>query len=222
NRNDFEDLGAGTRTLAFASGNRGLIVIDNSRIRTEPLNLGSILSHEWVHLVLHEQIPPGRLPRWLNEGLAQRIGGGTAEIVLMEGTGKRLQQAVLSNRRMEFHDLSADFPHKDPGLSLAYEQSRSFVDYLFDRIGREGMLKALRSLTQGGSIEMSLETAAGIPFQDLEGGWRETLNRRVTWLAYISNNFPFFLFLFAAGLTVLGFFRMLIQRRNYRDEDEFS
>jgi hypothetical protein len=219
NRRDFAEMGAGGYAVAFAVPRRGLIVLDNSRVRIDPFSLEPILTHELAHLILHRHIPEDALPRWLDEGVAQWVSGGAAEIALMEGAGPRLKQAVLSGRWVPFHSLAGPFPADDPALSLAYEQSRSFVDFIVRRHGSEGLLRILGGLRDGKRIESAVPDAVSISFGQLEADWRDDLKRQVTWIVYLIDRFPVLLFFFAAVLTILGFIRFLIRKRNYKDED---
>lgn len=218
-REAFVEMGAGGYAVAFAVPRRGLIVMDNSRVRIDPFSLEPILTHELAHLILHRHIPEDALPRWLDEGVAQWVSGGTAEIALMEGAGPRLKQAVLSGRWVSFRSLAGRFPADDPALSLAYEQSRSFVEFIVQRYGSEGLLRILGGLRDGKRIEAAVEEAVSVSFGELEAAWRDHLKRRVTWIVYLSNRLPAILFFLGAVLTVLGFIRFLIRKRNYKDED---
>ena len=218
-RKAFVGMGAGEHAVAFAVPGRGLIVLDNSRVRIDPFSLEPILTHELAHLALHRRIPEDALPRWLDEGVAQWASGGTAEIALAEGAGPRLKQAVLSGRWVPFDSLAGPFPADDPDLSLAYEQSRSFVEFIVRRHGSAGLLRILGGLREGKWIEAAVPDAVSVSFGELEADWRDDLNRQVTWIVYLSDRLPAILFFLAAVLTVLGFIRFLIRKRNYKDED---
>ncbi len=218
-REVFVEMGAGGYAVAFAVPGRGLIVIDNARVRIDPFSLEPTLAHELTHLILHRQIPEGALPRWLDEGVAQWASGGASEIALMEGTGPRLKQAVLSGRWVPFRSLAGPFPADDPDLSLAYEQSRSFVEFIVGRYGSAGLLRILGGLKNGKRIEAAVFEAVSVSFGELETDWRDDLNRQVSWIVYLIDRFPILLFVFAAILTILGFIRFLIRKRNYKDED---
>ncbi|MBI3812022.1 MAG: hypothetical protein HY283_07440 [Nitrospirae bacterium] len=218
-REAFMAMGAGGYAVAFAVPARGLIVMDNSRVRIDPFSLEPILTHELAHLILHRHIPEDALPRWLDEGVAQWVSGGAAEIALMEGVGPRLKQAVLSGRWVPFNSLVGPFPADDPALSLAYEQSRSFVEFIIKRYGSAGLLRILGGLRDGKRIEAAVSDAVSVSFGELEADWRDDLNRQVTWIVYLIDRLPVILFVFAAILTVLGFIRFLIRKRNYKDED---
>ena len=217
-REVFAEMGAGGYAVAFAVPRGGLIVIDNARVRIDPFSLEPILTQELAHLILHRYIPDDALPRWLDEGVAQWVSGGTAEIALMEGTGPRVKQAVLSRRWVSFRSLAGPFPTDDPALSLAYEQSRSFVEFIVQRYGSAGLLRILNGLRYGKGIEAAVDGALSVSFGELEAAWRDHLKQEVTWTVYVSNQLPAILFFLGAVLTILGFIRFLIRKRKYKDE----
>jgi hypothetical protein len=217
-REAFVEMRAEGYAVAFAVPRRGLIVMDNSRVRIDPFSLEPILTHELAHLILHRYIPEDALPRWLDEGVAQWASGGAAEVALMEGAGPRLKQAVLSGRWVPFNSLAGRFPADDPALSLAYEQSRSFVEFIVLRYGSAGLNRILGGLRDGKRIEAAVPEAVSVSLGELEADWRDDLKRQVTWVVYLIDRLPVILFFFAAILTVLGFIRFLIRKRNYKDE----
>jgi hypothetical protein len=136
----------------------------------------------------------------------------------MEGTGPRLKQAVLSGRWVSFSSLAGPFPADDPALSLAYEQSRSFVEFIVQRYGSAGLLRILNGLRDGKRIEAAVEGALSVSFGELEAAWRDHLKQEVTWIVYVNNQLPAILFFLGAVLTILGFIRFLIRKRKYKDE----
>lgn len=216
----FSAMGAGGHAVAFAVPARGLIALDNSRVRIDPFSLEPTLTHELAHLILHRHIPEDRLPRWLDEGVAQWVSGGAAERVLMGEAGPRLKQAVLSGRWVPFQALEDSLPREEPAISLAYEQSRSLVEFIVRKYDEAGLIRILDRLQKGESVEGAVAEALSISFAALEADWREDLQGRVTWIAYFSESLPVILFAFGAVVTVLGFIRFLIRKRRYKDDDE--
>ncbi len=126
----FQMIARSEMVVAFADPQRQLIVIDCSRVGAHPFDLDVTFKHELCHLLLHAYIPAG-LPRWLDEGVAQWVSGGFAEI-LNDDRRSVLGEAALAGRLFRFDDLSAGFPGDRYGLVLAYEQSRSLVEYIVE------------------------------------------------------------------------------------------
>ena len=132
-RDTFRKMVGSESILAFAVPDRNLIVLDTSRVYTKPFTLRTTLKHELCHLVLHRNIQTDRLPRWLDEGICQWASGGIAEL-MAEDSDKALAQASASDRLIPLRELE-QFPDEDKSLLLAYEESKSFVEYLISKSG---------------------------------------------------------------------------------------
>ena len=197
---------------------KGLIVMDYSLVLTKPFTLKSTLKHELVHLVLGRHL--GRqIPKWLNEGVAQLIADNPAEIILSRNTSV-LSGAVLSDRLIPLADLKSSFPTARRGMVLAYEESRSFVRYLDEEFGRDGLLEILRAVKNGKSHTDAISSVTGSGIDELESKWKQQLRLKVTWLSYFSNHFYELLFALAALLTFFAFIRVIYRIRTYRDDDD--
>ena len=204
---------------AFAVPRKDLIVIDYSRMNVQPFTLGITLKHELCHLELHHRVGEGRLPRWLDEGICQWVTGGLAEI-MTDGKRPVLREAILSKRLMSIGRLTEDFPTDGKELVLAYEESRSLVEYIRKEFGVSGLLNIVEQMRGGDQPEDAIRKSLQISTDELEKRWRASLARRIWWFSYISDNLYEILFLLAAVITIYGFFRILRKRREYRDEDE--
>ncbi len=215
-RQDFRKIIGSNLTVAFAVPQKYLIVIDNSRMHTKPFTLETTLKHELCHLLLNHYIKEENLPRWLNEGVCQWTSGGIAEIITDR---KNLTKAYLSKRMISINSLQK-FPHDEKSMLLAYEESKSLIEYIVDEFGRQKLLDILDYLREGLSPDEAVRKSLSISIYELEAKWHTYLKRRITWLTYLSNNIHTILFLFAALITVAGFIRVLRRKRAYRDEED--
>ena len=132
-RSKFQRMAESPLTVAFAVPSRNLIVIDHSKMHINPFNLGNILKHELCHLLLHHHIRGVALPRWLDEGIAQWASDGISDI-LMDQKRSLLNKATFRNRLIPLHRLQKGFPPDKGSLSLAYEESKSFVTYIITKL----------------------------------------------------------------------------------------
>lgn len=205
--------------VAVAISKNNLIIIDNSKMKTHPFSLGTTLKHELCHLFLHQHVEKGNLPRWLNEGICQNISDGIAEIMIGENRNL-LKQAVLSGRLLPMNSLERRFPSEDRPLLLAYEQSKSFVEYMEKEYGPESTLHILKHLKDGKDIWSSVQLVLSVPFGELEKNWNNNLKRNITWLTYLSSHIYQILFIMVALSMVYGYVRFWIRKRNYKDEDD--
>lgn len=93
----------------------------------------SILLHEMTHNALHCLF--GKVPRWLNEGLADYANFRSGKIVAGEVFPemlKRIERAFKEERFIDLEKLTAsEEPFLDKGsIHLAYSESWAFVHYL--------------------------------------------------------------------------------------------
>ncbi len=218
-RGSFQNMIHSGPVVAVAISKDNLIIIDNSKMKTRPFSLATTLKHELCHLFLHQYVENGELPRWLNEGICQNISDGIAEIMIGENKNL-LKQAVLSGRLLPMNSLERRFPPEDRPLLLAYEQSKSFVEYIESKFGNESTVHILNYLREGHDIAASIQLALSVPFGDLEKDWKNKLKRNITWLTYLSSNIYQILFVMASLFMVYGFIRFWIRKRNYKDDDD--
>ena len=82
------------------------------------------------------------------------------------------------------------------------------------------MLEVLNNLRYGDDVDAAIQKAFKTPLQELEINWHKQLGTRITWVTYLSNNLYDILFFLAALITVVGFIRLLMKKRNYKDDDD--
>jgi hypothetical protein len=203
---------------AFALPDRDLIVIDTSRVYTKPFTLRSTLKHELCHLLLHQNIDSRLLPRWIDEGVCQWASGGVAELMADDGD-RILTKAAVSDRLISVREL-ARFPMDEPSLILAYEESKSVVEYIVRDFGKIELMQILENLKEGDTIGESVQKSLGLPLSELESKWHSSLRRKLTWFTYLSANLYTIIFSLAALITVYGFLRLIQKKRSYKDDEE--
>ncbi len=217
-RDAFRKATGSAHISAYAISEKGLIVMDYTRVLTKPFTLKGTLKHELVHLVLGSALE-AKIPKWLNEGVAQFVAGGPAEIVLSRNTSM-LSRAVLSGRLIPLANIENSFPRPRRGMVLAYEESLSFMRFIEAEFGKGTIRSILGEIASGATAASAIQGITGEPLAELEKRWMEDLFRKATWLSYISNHFYELLFILAALLTFYGFLKVTIRIRTYRDEDE--
>jgi hypothetical protein len=206
--------------VAYAVPRRNVMVIDYTRMNTSPFTLRSTLKHELCHLLLHHYIDRSNLPKWFDEGVSQWASDGIAEII-MDYKHSNLTRAVLSGRYFGMRQLSTGFPKDRDSLQLAYAQSKSLVEYVSREYGKEAILSILNHLRSGRAFEKAIQKSLSISFTDLERDWLDYLKHRNTWFTYISVHMYEFLFVLGAIIVVIGFIRIVIKKKRYKDlEDE--
>jgi hypothetical protein len=215
----FRQLAGHELVVAYALPKKNVVVIDHSKMNTSPFTLQTTLKHELCHLLLHHYIRDDNLPRWLDEGICQWASDGLADII-MDTKRDLLPAAILSGNYFDLEKLQHQFPREKNALILAYEQSKSVVEYLNREYGSQGILDFLRLLQQGYDLKAAFELRFAIPFDEFEYQWRVHLKENINWFTYLSIHLYEFLFVSAALLTIFGFIRKIIRRRAYATEED--
>lgn len=224
-RHKFQQMAGHPMVVAYALPSKNVMVIDYTRMTTMPFNLRTTIKHELCHLMLHHHISGDRLPRWLDEGVCQWASDGLADII-MDARRTLLPAAILSGRYFNLAALNQRFPPGKNDLILAYEQSKSVVDYISRTYGSKSVVDLLTLLRQGIGLESAVESRFGISFDQLEAQWRDHLKKNISWFTYLSVHLYEILFVSAALLTILAFVRRVLRKKAYADEadpsDEFE
>lgn len=215
----FQEIAGNKLVTAFATDKSNLIVIDYSRMDRTPFDLADTFKHELTHILLHQNIAPSSLPKWLDEGVAQWASGGIADI-LRTGEKDLLQQAVLSHRVISLGDLSSTFPASPNSLMLAYEESRSFTEFMVKHYGEEKLRLLLQGLERQGTIEESVYNSYGLSLDALVQMWKKGLIRENSWISYVADHMYWLLFSLAALMSVAGYCAAKRRMRNYRDNGD--
>ncbi|MEK7307901.1 MAG: hypothetical protein AAB089_02415, partial [Nitrospirota bacterium] len=134
NEKTFQEMSGSNFIAAYALPEKNMVVIDYSKMNAYPFTLRITLKHELCHLLLSRYISREKLPKWFNEGVSQWVSGGIAEIIIGEKE-EALKQAVLSGRLIDIKDLAVKFPEDKDSISLAYQESKSIVEYIDREFG---------------------------------------------------------------------------------------
>jgi hypothetical protein len=219
NTQAFQKLSGNELFVAFAVPEKNLIVIDYAKMNLHPFSLRITFKHELCHLLLHRHISNRRLPRWLEEGICQWASDGIGEI-FVDKSWSGLDAAIMADRVLHLRRLTKKFPRDKPSLVLAYEQSKSVVNYIDRQYGKSAILDLLGHLKKGEFMEAAAMKSLGISTDELEKDWLGHLERTPRWLVYLADNLYGILFFVAALLTVLGFVRRIMHRKVWESEEE--
>jgi hypothetical protein len=220
NTQSFQKLTHNKLFVAFAVPDKKLIVIDYSRMNIHPFTLSVTLKHELCHLLLHRHISNHNLPKWLDEGICQWVSDGIGEIFVNKGWSG-LDAAVMADRIIPFKGLTDYFPRDKASVMLAYEQSKSVINYVDRQYGYNAIMEILDFLKNGETVETALMSSLAISLKQLEEDWLDHLASTPRGLVFLANHIYAILFFLAAVLTVVGFIRMLIKRKKiYEQWDE--
>ncbi|MBP1695675.1 MAG: hypothetical protein H6Q41_863 [Deltaproteobacteria bacterium] len=218
NHSGFLSMVGTKNVVAFADPQRYRIIIDSSRMNRNPFTLSVTAKHELAHLLLHHKINRTHVPRWLDEGFAQWASDGISEVI----TGNRtfLADAVLQKTLIPLHKIAHYFPENEPHMFLAYEQSKSLVEFIQKEFGAERLLDTLHHMANGESVDEAVLKTLSLRLDTLEHLWHKDLTSRKIWIYYLSTYLYAILFFLASVLAVIGFIRYRIRRKNWREKEE--
>jgi hypothetical protein len=112
--------------------------------------LKRILWHEYTHALIHD-LAKGRCPLWLNEGIA------TLQEARVRSVDLTLVRPALRAGRLLSWDQLWQQPTVEGSLEVHYQQAYLIARYLVQRWGWSKMVRLLKSLGQGVSIQEGLK-----------------------------------------------------------------
>lgn len=183
-----------------ANPDLGVIVVSLPAGPEQQLLSEQRLPHELMHVLLYELTGPGyaNLPAWLNEGLAS-----AAEMFTNPEYKSWLEHSYKSGGLLPISSLCKTFPKDAPSALLAYAESQSFVSYLYNTFGKNGLQSLIVQYTNQLDCEKGAVSALGLSLAELEEGWRaERFGENLTRQAVI-NLLPWLVLLAAVSVAPL-------------------
>lgn len=120
--------------------------------RRNPESVRGTLTHEFCHLLVHGITP--RVPRWLDEGLAERAEGES----VAASRARLSRQARPKLAELDGHALRGS---DRASARRFYDLALAFTHFLHERGGERGMLDLLRALGSGRQPEAAVEAVYG-------------------------------------------------------------
>jgi hypothetical protein len=203
--------------VGFAIPKKDLVVIDYPRTGNQR-NFRNILKHEFCHLLLHKHIRNVPIPRWFDEGIAQWAGNGVMDI-LHDQRDALLPKAAFSDRLIPLGALNKGFPGNSNALRLAYEESRSFIDYIISTHGKSGLLEISALMKENIPLREAFTMAFGTPLYKIEKKWQASLKENIAWFAHLSYYLYEILFALGGLILIYGFIKVLRKKRAYMEDE---
>ncbi|HKW85901.1 MAG TPA: tetratricopeptide repeat protein [Nitrospiraceae bacterium] len=152
----------------------GRIQIPTQGALTDEKWLARVLRHEFVHALLHERmgVQAGRLPTWLNEGLAMQLAGDPWPDIdqFVRGDVRLIPLNLLEGG---WGGLSTE------AATVAYLEGNSATLYLIDRFGMNKVGEILGHLKAGQSIAAAMQDKLFMPYDQFQRQWVENLNEKL-------------------------------------------
>ena len=136
-------------------------------------DLGMVIAHEIVHIIINDASGNTPVPRWFHEGLAQLYSGD----ISIRGH-VHLSWRALRGRLLTFNDIQTIFTADKSDATLAYDESMLAVGYLLDTYGSGSLSKILGLISGGASFEQAMQHVTGINSSDYENQFIDYLKKR--------------------------------------------
>jgi hypothetical protein len=122
-----------------------------------------MLAHELTHAYLDDLGTGHRLPRWLNEGLAERVGfKARGEDGLTTGQVQELKIALQDRRLVPLAAATGRF---------LYLQGYGAVLFLEKKVGKDALLSVVRRAMRQGTFEQALDAELRWAPKDVDAGF---------------------------------------------------
>lgn len=186
-----------------ADPSQGVILVSLPEGPEQHLEMERQIPHELMHVALYytDMHAYSNLPTWFNEGLAS-----LAELYPNPEYQALIESAYDSGDLLPIAALCQAFPNDSQGALLAYAESVSFTQFLYEEYGNPGFNRLMAAYASGMNCERGVEEALGKDLASLEGSWwRENFSEKV-WTKTLQDFLPWMILLLVvlAGPIILA------------------
>ncbi len=162
-----------TRAPAWSGGiYDGKIRIPVGGLRERTAVLEKVIFHEYTHAVVH-RMGGGRVPVWLNEGIAQYEDGRN------EGRDDLFRYLASAENLVPLKYLEGSFMGLNQNQAIvAYGEGLSAVKYIMDEYGMGILIKLLSSYRDGKDSEASIKDTFQMTYKEFQESWIRNLKKR--------------------------------------------
>ena len=130
-----------------------------------------VASHEVTHILVHRagEGSLGRVPSWLNEGLAE-----FGNIQPGESYDRALYYAIQSNDLLPITSMDGQ-PGTPEDVIIFYGQARSLIRFMIAKYGDEKMRELMATIKTGKNYRNAIPEVYGVTPLELENEWRDAL-----------------------------------------------
>lgn len=162
------DLAAHPWVAGHAIPENNLVFVSITPGALQLLDIERQIPHEIAHVRIKQYLEDGyeNLPIWFNEGLAslaETFPNSDYKLILTAG--------YENHTLFSFASLCKSFPPDASDINMAYAQSDSFIRYIYQEYGANGLQKLLDTYKQGHSCENGPSEAFDISLTQLERQW---------------------------------------------------
>ena len=204
-------------TVALAERAVPRITVLRNRLQGGPPgDLRSVLTHEFVHLVLFQMEKEGgvgrHLPLWFHEGLAQELAGAR----LFDRSGEILAARAVSGHLLSWMQLRQRLPSDEEDARFAYVQAADFFAFLIQELGLPLILEMARDYLSGraDSLDAALAKKRWESFTALQGKWRRLVEEGRGFFRILGDHLFDLLLILSVPLLFL-----VLRRRYFREKE---
>lgn len=162
-----------TRAPAWSGGiydGKIRIPVGGLRERTEVLE--KVIFHEYAHAVVH-RMGGGRVPVWLNEGIAQYEDGRN------EGRDDLFRYLASAEKLVPLKYLEGSFMGLNQSQAIvAYGEGLSAVKYVMDEYGMGMLTRLVSSYKDGKGSEAAIKDTFQMTYKEFQESWIRNLKKR--------------------------------------------
>lgn len=200
---------AGARVPDWAAGvaypSKNLIYLKQK----QGIHLIRVFRHEVSHILLGQAFRElGRVPRWLDEGIAMLQADEWSM-----GRLSTMTFAVLTDSLIPMDELAKSFPRDARQAELAYCQSYYFLTFLIGEFGLSEFHKFMNIYSTYGNFELALRRAYLLDWFEIEELWLKYLALRFSWIPLITSAST--LWFAASILFIIGY---ISKKKRARDK----
>lgn len=152
----------------------------------------STIPHEYTHALIARFLGIALLPSWLNEGIAQVVGGEAAP-KLLDQNDRDIQRCVANNTLLSLDKLGTwdsfkgaveqqEAQYRAVGSSArvsdAYAQSFHMTRYLLSLVGMRSFCDFLDAFTRTHSLDNSFQNVFGFSIPEFYNAWLEDVHKK--------------------------------------------
>ncbi|MEW5828440.1 MAG: peptidase MA family metallohydrolase [Chloroflexota bacterium] len=193
----------------------GVVLVSIAPGPQQSLEMDRQFPHELVHVLLYARTGAGyaSLPEWLREGLAS-----LAELTPDPDASRALEIASRTNSLIPLADLCGSFPPDAERAYLAYAESGSFVGFLYDAFGTQGLDSLISAYSGGQGCGPGAAAALGKSLAQLESEWRESVLGENRAGAALRNLAPYIIV--ALVVLLVPLWQVFARKQERSDENE--
>jgi len=145
---------------SFAHGDELFLNLRDTTPGAPPFD-SHVLAHETTHAVVARLYPGVRWPLWLNEGLAEYMGGASVAAMKHQPIRRHEHTLVFAGMSLDQLQQIQVYPQDPVQVAELYETSEKLIRFIMTELPRERFTQFLRSVLSGHTLAQALSAVYG-------------------------------------------------------------